>query len=238
LGSSHLSQATHAQRNLCRGGFYPLPSNGHRTRTTGGSESRPYDQAFTPLGGEPERRRDERRTRRHGPEGAANGPCRGGRRPLGAGEGGGRQRVHPLIPARTAALGREYGRCVEEPAPKPPQTPNLPRPCQLIVPTDTSSPTPTTQRPHGQVSLLGNPALRKLRIHLWLATFQGSKARHRFHHSDSFDKRNRPNRIQASGLNQSSPGKRAKSASALHSVNPCSMARAARWASGTRLPVA
>jgi hypothetical protein len=50
------------------------------------------------------------------------------------------------------------GRCIEEPAPKPPQTPNLPRPCQLIAPTDTSSPTATTQRPHGQVSSPREPS--------------------------------------------------------------------------------
>src|SRR5437764_1047871 len=41
-----------------------------------------------------------------------------------------------------------------------------------------------------------------------------------------------------SGLSQATPGKRAKSVSALQTVRPCSMAIAARWASGTRLPVA
>jgi hypothetical protein len=50
--------------NICRGEVYPLPSNGQHHRNTGGSESRPYDQAFAPQGGEPKRRRDRRRTRR------------------------------------------------------------------------------------------------------------------------------------------------------------------------------
>jgi hypothetical protein len=59
--------------------------------------------------------------------------------------------------ARRAPNATE-GRCIEEPAPKPPQTPNLPRPCQLIAPTDTSSPTATTQRPHGQVSSAQEPS--------------------------------------------------------------------------------
>ena len=42
-------------------------------------------------------------------------------------------------------------------------------------------------------------------------------------------------RCRCRGLSQRSPGNRAKSESALHKVKPCSSARAARCASGTRL---
>jgi hypothetical protein len=71
-------------------------------------------RTMPPQGGEPERRCDERRTRRPVSGGSGQWPWPWGSQAPWAGEGGGRQRVHPLIPARTAALGRAQGQCFGE----------------------------------------------------------------------------------------------------------------------------
>jgi hypothetical protein len=103
------------------GGLHP-PEWRRRDRSTGGSESRPYDQAFTRQGGEPEQRRN-------GPRGAAAGrgspkrawrsqaPLKRSRDASGREATGGRQAPLPWAPERPSH------RCAPSRTPKGPRIP-------------------------------------------------------------------------------------------------------------------